>query len=151
MNIVFDKTFLYIRNFLKPHFTFSGRASRSEYWLTSTYYAIAMGLCRLADEFTNIYMLKFYYIAIVATFVPMLFLSIRRMHDTDRSGEWLFLHFLPFGNFVLLFWTCTRGTVGKNRFGDDPLGGDKNVAPPLPQPDNMTGEMETSHSPEMKD
>jgi uncharacterized membrane protein YhaH (DUF805 family) len=63
-------------------------------------------------------------IAGLALFLPGLAMSIRRLHDRDKSG-WLFLLILiPFvGAIILLIWYCMRGTIGPNRFGPDPLGG----------------------------
>ncbi|XPE67493.1 DUF805 domain-containing protein [Shigella flexneri] len=44
----------------------------------------------------------------LATFLPVLALAIRRLHDTDRSGAWALL-FVPFiGWLVLLVFSCTE-------------------------------------------
>ncbi|MGC9872405.1 DUF805 domain-containing protein, partial [Escherichia coli] len=58
---------------------------------------------------------------LLATFLPVLALAIRRLHDTDRSGAWALLFFVPFiGWLVLLVFFCTEGTSGSNRYGNDP-------------------------------
>jgi uncharacterized membrane protein YhaH (DUF805 family) len=55
-------------------------------------------------------------------FLPSLAVGIRRLHDIDRSGWWTLLGFVPFiGWVVLIIWACTKGTLGPNRFGPDPL------------------------------
>jgi uncharacterized membrane protein YhaH (DUF805 family) len=55
------------------------------------------------------------------TFIPNLAVAIRRLHDTDRSGWWLFIGLIPLiGMIVLLVFLCTEGTRGPNRFGPDP-------------------------------
>ena len=42
----------------------------------------------------------------------------------DKSGWWILLGLIPLvGGIILLVWFCTRGTVGPNRFGPDPLEG----------------------------
>jgi uncharacterized membrane protein YhaH (DUF805 family) len=46
--------------------------------------------------------------------------SVRRLHDIDRSGWWLLLGGIPIGNLVLLVFHCLRGTPGPNRFGPAP-------------------------------
>jgi uncharacterized membrane protein YhaH (DUF805 family) len=57
-----------------------------------------------------------------ATFIPQLAVSVRRLHDTDRSGWWLLLFFIPFGGgVVLIVWFCFPGTHSYNRFGANPL------------------------------
>ncbi len=57
----------------------------------------------------------------LAFLVPSISVSIRRLHDIDRSGWWLLLVLVPIiGWLVLLIWECTDGTSGTNRFGPDP-------------------------------
>lgn len=58
----------------------------------------------------------------LGTFVPSLAVSVRRLHDTDRSGWWLLLWLIPFvGWIILLVFMVTGGTRGPNRFGPDPV------------------------------
>jgi len=62
--------------------------------------------------------------------IPGIALGVRRIHDFDKSG-WLYLivifgGWIPIvGILVSIGWIIVnfiRGTVGPNRFGDDPLG-----------------------------
>jgi uncharacterized membrane protein YhaH (DUF805 family) len=62
-------------------------------------------------------------LATLATLLPTLAVSARRLHDIDRSGWWALLIFTVIGYIVLIYWACLRGTVGANRFGPDPLEG----------------------------
>ena len=48
-------------------------------------------------------------------------LSIRRLHDIDRSGWWFLITFTIIGLIPLLVWCCTKGTDGENRFGKNSL------------------------------
>ncbi len=59
---------------------------------------------------------------LLATFLPVLALAIRRLHDTDRSGAraFLFLFRLLAGSCFWFFFFCTEGTSGSNRYGNDP-------------------------------
>ena len=58
----------------------------------------------------------------LATLLPSLGVSIRRLHDLDKSGWWLLLAFLPLiGSLILLYWLIQRGTGRDNRFGPDPF------------------------------
>ena len=65
-----------------------------------------------------------YWLFSLICLLPSISLGIRRLHDTDRSGWWLLIAFIPLvGLIVLLYFACLRGTTGPNRFGADPLGG----------------------------
>jgi uncharacterized membrane protein YhaH (DUF805 family) len=57
----------------------------------------------------------------LALLLPDVAVSIRRLHDLDRSGWWLLICFTGIGIIVLLVWDCMRGTLGPNRFGPDPI------------------------------
>jgi hypothetical protein len=49
-------------------------------------------------------------------------MGVRRLHDTDRSGWWWLIGFIPLiGIIVLIVFGCFEGTRGPNRFGPDPL------------------------------
>lgn len=62
------------------------------------------------------------YLINLALFLPGLAVSVRRLHDTNRSGWWMLILLIPLiGPILLLVWFCTRGTRGNNRFGADQL------------------------------
>lgn len=66
---------------------------------------------------------------LLAMLIPQLTVSVRRMHDIDRTGWWLLLIFIPvLGWFALLAAFVVGGTEGPNRFGRDPKG------PPIVDP-----------------
>jgi uncharacterized membrane protein YhaH (DUF805 family) len=102
---------------------FTGRAARSEFW----YWALFAALASLGGElidlalFTSSTFTPVQTLVNLALFLPGLAVSVRRLHDLDRTGWWLLLIFTVIGIIVLLVWDCMRGTVGPNRFGPDPL------------------------------
>lgn len=101
---------------------FSGRASRSEYWYWILFYVIAIMVCVAIDAMIGRAVTVGLF-AIVAL-LPTIAVQVRRLHDLDRSGWWILLHFIPLvGPIILLVWYCTPGTPGPNRFGPDPLAG----------------------------
>ena len=54
----------------------------------------------------------------VATFIPALAVSVRRLHDIGRSGWWLLIAFIPVvGIIILIVWACKRGETGANPYG----------------------------------
>jgi len=95
---------------LSKYATFSGRASRSEYWFFVLFTAIVGLISGIIAGVVGSDVLGY---AIQAAFwIPGLAVSIRRMHDVDKSG-WFVL--VPIYGFIL---SVTPGTVGSNRFGD---------------------------------
>lgn len=101
---------------------FPGRSARSEYWywvLFTVLGSIVAGIIDLALSEPVIDALFG-----LATILPSLAVAVRRLHDLDRTGWWIFIGLIPLiGWIILIIWYCTRGTVGPNRFGPDPLGG----------------------------
>lgn len=133
MNFVEAVTSVY-RNFVN----FSDRAPRSEYrWfiLFSIITAVVIGFIESAlglgqgtvttapGEFSaNFAGGPLSMIWSLLNLLPSIAAGIRRLHDTDRSGWWLFIALIPLVGFILLIvWYATKGTAGANRFGPDPL------------------------------
>ena len=103
---------------LKKYFVFQGRASRSEYWwfqliVSPSYFVSTI----LENE------IGYFFLGITLfTLMPAISAGVRRLHDTNRSGFFLLISFIPFiGGLVLLFFLIPEGTKGKNRFGPDSL------------------------------
>jgi uncharacterized membrane protein YhaH (DUF805 family) len=122
-----------IKSGFHNYVTFSGRAARSEYWFWHLFFilvAVAAALIDLA-LFPQSSTSPLNNIAELILLLPTLAVSVRRLHDLDRSGWWIFLGLIPLiGAIWLLVWFCMRGTVGPNRFGPDPLPGGAVVATP---------------------
>ena len=57
----------------------------------------------------------------LALVLPGIAVSVRRLHDIDRTGWWVLLGLTAIGVLVLIYWACQRGTIGQNRFGPDPM------------------------------
>jgi uncharacterized membrane protein YhaH (DUF805 family) len=55
-------------------------------------------------------------------FLPSLAVTVRRLHDTGRSGWWYLISLVPFGGIVLLVFCCLDSTSGPNQFGPNPKG-----------------------------
>ena len=119
-----------IKNGFRNYARTTGRASRSEYWywvLFSVLVSIAGGLIDMAifgaDSTTGVIgpLLG------LALIVPDVSVTIRRLHDLDRTWPWLLIWITGIGAIVLLVWFCMRGTRGPNRFGDDPLAAEADV------------------------
>jgi uncharacterized membrane protein YhaH (DUF805 family) len=106
-----------VKRFFKKYATFSGRASRSEYWwwmLVST--LVTFGLTALSGVLTaeagaepgtgNIIFVFLLLIWALGTIVPSIALTVRRLHDSNKSGWLYLLGLIPFvGGIILLILT----------------------------------------------
>jgi uncharacterized membrane protein YhaH (DUF805 family) len=108
---------------------FRDRASRSEYWYWILFIVLADIVAGIIDATLDIHFVTGVFGLV--TIIPNIAVAIRRLHDLDRTGWWILIGFIPLvGWIILLIWYCTRGTVGPNRFGPDPLGlGPMSAAP----------------------
>ena len=114
-----------VRSCLSKYVTFEGRAARSEYWYFQLFtllvylvfvvvYLIAPRTAEVVGVVSVVVHIGFY--------LPVLAVTVRRLHDRNRSGWnvlWVLVPF--FGAIVLIIWFCQRGVEGDNRFGPDPL------------------------------
>jgi uncharacterized membrane protein YhaH (DUF805 family) len=116
---------------------FSGRSRRKEYWMFALFNAIVNGVLLAigfwgASErvFSSTDELTLYFgctlgLYGLAAFIPGLAVTIRRLHDTDRSGWTILFSLIPIvGPLILLYFYVTEGTNGPNRFGEDPKAGE---------------------------
>lgn len=114
---------------LRKYATFTGRARRKEFWFFQLFVLLIVMVLSLADRMlgmlddaTGFGPLSGLFS--LAMFIPSLAVSVRRLHDTDRTGWWALLYFVPLlGFLVLLVFFILDGTRGTNRFGEDPKGG----------------------------
>jgi uncharacterized membrane protein YhaH (DUF805 family) len=109
-----------IKSGFSNYVNFSGRAIRSEYWYWVLFIVLAEIVTAIID-----YVLGYQVTTTLfglAVLLPGLAVTIRRLHDLDRTGWWFLLAFIPIvGWIILIVWYCTEGTRGSNRFGPDRL------------------------------
>lgn len=106
----------------KKYAVFHGRAGRAEYWtFTLINYAIFILLGALGRATESGALGAIGMIFVAAQIVPGLAVTVRRLHDTDRSGWLILIALIPIlGALALLFFMLVRGTQGENRFGPSP-------------------------------
>jgi uncharacterized membrane protein YhaH (DUF805 family) len=106
-----------VRTCLSKYVDFQGRAMRSEFWWFALFNIIVQVVTTVIDRGVLNYPILST-IATLALILPGIAVSVRRLHDTDRSGWWLLISFIPLiGAILLLVWYCTKGSVSQNRFG----------------------------------
>ena len=105
---------------------FNGRAARKEFWavmLFSVLISFALQLLytlgfAISDNLGLLLALPFVIFAL-GMVIPQLAVSVRRLHDTDKSGWWLLLGFIPiFGTIALIVLFSLASSEGDNRFGE---------------------------------
>jgi uncharacterized membrane protein YhaH (DUF805 family) len=118
--------------------TFSGRATRGDYWWYLLAYLLVTICLSVVDSVlfggassshsAGGVVAIVYSIGIfgtlwdLANLIPSIAVAARRLHDTGRSGWWQLLVLIPvLGWIALIYFLVQKGTAGENRFGADPL------------------------------
>jgi uncharacterized membrane protein YhaH (DUF805 family) len=129
---------------LRKYATFNGRARRREYWLWQLFIvllsiafsiwllssvppgslpqdpeAMAAIMARGGPAYTPLLAIG---LVSLALFLPSLAVSVRRLHDSDKTGWWILLGLTGIGSLVLFIFYLLDSTRGPNRFGPDPKG-----------------------------
>ncbi len=108
---------------LKKYADFSGRARRKEYWFFVLFNIIISVVLTVCDVFMGTYS------AAASILIPGIAVSVRRLHDTGRSGWWLLIVLVPLiGWIVLLIFMLIDGQPGQNAYGPSPKTGDPTIA-----------------------
>jgi uncharacterized membrane protein YhaH (DUF805 family) len=134
-------------------FSIHGRASRSEYWLfflfqVVSFIALVLLFVVASDRYNNSTLAMLMGILLACFYVWLticgITLTVRRLHDQDRSGWWLFALLLAFvflgavagyepelesgvsslSTIVYIGWLilmCQRGTDGPNKYGNNSI------------------------------
>jgi uncharacterized membrane protein YhaH (DUF805 family) len=102
--------------------TFSGRASRSEFWL----FQLFTFLGSIATLIIDVMILGFSLddassptnlIFLLIVMIPSVAAGCRRLHDLNKSGWWQLLYLTIIGIILLTIWWATQGENKKNKFG----------------------------------
>ena len=116
---------------LKKYAVFHGRAHRAEFWwfvLFNAIFSFALNITfgarvgvpeESVSSASPLAILPAIYG--LAVLLPAIGVSIRRLHDTNRSGWWLLIALFPIvGAIVLIVFYAQAGDAGENQFGADP-------------------------------
>jgi uncharacterized membrane protein YhaH (DUF805 family) len=108
---------------LKKYAVFSGRARRKEYWMFALFagliYVVLLAIVLAAHASPALIgVLGFVELAFL---LPGWGVTVRRLHDTGRSGWWILFGIVPLvGAITLLVFYCTDSQAGANKYGPNP-------------------------------
>jgi uncharacterized membrane protein YhaH (DUF805 family) len=110
---------------LRQYADFTGRARRTEYWMFVLFTAIIQIVLAVLDSLLGLAFMPgtgvLTMLYLLAVLLPSLGVSVRRLHDTGRSGWWVLIGLVPFlGAIVLIVFAALEGDRGPNAFGSDP-------------------------------
>jgi uncharacterized membrane protein YhaH (DUF805 family) len=99
---------------------FQGRARRKEYWtfvvisfVVSVILEVIQRVLHLGQILTSLYSL--------AVLLPSIAVSMRRLHDTGRTGWWILIGLIPIiGTIILLVYMFLDSQEGENKYGPNP-------------------------------
>ncbi len=118
--------------FLKNFANFSGRARRKQYWffvlmsmiilvplcliLMSSLMSMEEEISTFASGIASLICLIY-----LALLVPSFSIAVRRLHDTNHSGWWFLIAFIPvIGSIVLLVFLVSDSYPMTNKWGENP-------------------------------
>jgi len=108
---------------LKKYAVFDGRARRKEYWMFLLFNMVAALVLLIIDNIIGTVALL-YGVYLLGTLCPAIGVTIRRLHDTGKSGWWIFISLVPvIGGLWLLYLMVIDGTPGDNQYGPSPKAG----------------------------
>lgn len=112
---------------LKKYAVFSGRSQRAEFWWYALFNFIIAVVLSIVDGMLGTTTTAGYGILstiyALAVFLPGLGVSIRRLHDTGRTGWWVLIGLIPLiGIIVLIVFWCIDSEPGSNQYGPNPKG-----------------------------
>lgn len=113
-----------IKTCLSKYATFSGRATRSEYWWFFLFVAIIeITIGTIVWTQTNFWekIVAWYYISLAPFILPLIAVTVRRLHDSGKSGWLVLLRLIPYiGRFAVLVMLLLEGDIYENKYGDNP-------------------------------
>tara|TARA_B100001989_G_scaffold134802_1_gene95459 strand:- start:252 stop:653 length:402 start_codon:yes stop_codon:yes gene_type:complete len=128
----------YLKVMRDNYANFSGRARRKEYWMFTLffflitvviYFLFALLAFFMAGDLINLMNIE--WVPVVLGFsiiiyflihlIPSIAVTVRRLHDTGKSGWLYLLTIIPYiGSLIIFIFTVIEGDKGDNKYGPDP-------------------------------
>ena len=112
-----------VKKFFRNYANFNGRSTRADYWwvvLASFLCGFVIGFVfglmgesgvKLATTVSSLFSL--------AILVPSLAITVRRLHDINKSGWFILISLIPFvGSIILLVLLCMDSVNEGNQYGE---------------------------------
>ncbi|OEJ99056.1 hypothetical protein A8C32_07720 [Flavivirga aquatica] len=116
----------FLKVLIDNYANFSGRARRKEYWMFALFQIIIFIIIIFLGNFINdlfdieIFNISFL-IYFLATLIPWFAVNVRRLHDTGKSGGYLFINFIPLvGRIWYIVLMASEGGIEANKYGLNP-------------------------------
>lgn len=138
----------------RKYVTFSGRATRSEFWWFVLFNMIVGFVIKLFDGLlfgggpASTGSLGSLHSLVI--FLPAISVQVRRLHDLNKSGWWYWMWLIPVIGWIALFvWNISEGSRGDNQFGpaprnDAPEPSSEKAKPAAPAPEQPIKEREST-------
>jgi uncharacterized membrane protein YhaH (DUF805 family) len=107
---------------LKKYATFGGRARRTEFWMFFLINFIISAVLNIVQRSTgSTVVLVISVLYGLAVLIPGIAVTVRRLHDTGRSGGWCWIVLIPIvGGIILIVFCAQDGQPGPNQYGPNP-------------------------------
>jgi uncharacterized membrane protein YhaH (DUF805 family) len=105
-----------IKTCLHKYATFTGRATRSEFWWFALFTVLASMLASMFGELVNS-------LVSLALLIPSIAVGARRLHDIGKSGWFQLLWMIPVIGWALLIYWAVQPSAGSNEYGEPSITG----------------------------
>ncbi|MGV1034182.1 MAG: DUF805 domain-containing protein [Microbacteriaceae bacterium] len=115
-----------VRHAFSKYFVLRGRATRSEFWWFTLFAYLVTLVVGIAHNYANpnneVGLAAAAFGVGLAMFIPHVAVTVRRLHDSNHHGAWVFIWLVPVvGVIVLLVFTLQQSDPSENRYGPAPV------------------------------
>ena len=104
--------------FLYVCFSPTGRINRAWFWLYVLFSAVLrFSIVGVMSQGDPILATLNYFVVDVVLIYPGIMVSVKRFHDTNRSGWHILLGLISAGLYILIICGFFKGTDGENKYG----------------------------------
>ena len=106
----------YIIEMFKNSFNFEGRTTRPEFWYPILFSTILSLLITLIDELVGTMgILNMIFLIVIS--IPLMALSVRRLHDIGMSGWWYLIGMIPILGLIMIYFYAKKSEDTDNDYG----------------------------------